>query len=170
MVRARPQQYSLVVILPSSPSSAIEIRSRRHCCYVRIIEGDLSSPARERCESSLFARLSEDGVAVMMVAVHDGYCAFAVDGHDITRLQDGIRGMNCAVRIQDRCTRVTLTYGDPGRLPHVAKIIAALAAEGIGIVHLAADRDAVSILVHDHDGARAAAVLERCALQTSRAA
>ncbi|HEV3140294.1 MAG TPA: hypothetical protein VGY57_07260, partial [Vicinamibacterales bacterium] len=77
---------------------------------------------------------------------------------------------NVAVRIQDRCTRVTLAYADADRLPHVSQIIAAIAAAGIELVHLAADRDAVSVLVHDHDGVRAASVLERCALQTSHAA
>lgn len=129
--------------LPVS-SAPFLLRRRRHCCYVSIIEGDLSPLGREGCEASLFDLLSEDGVAVTMVAFHDEGCAFTIDGSDLPIIKAVIGQLNVAERVHPGCTRLTLSRTDSGRLPHVARIIAAIAVEGIPIVHLAADTNAVS--------------------------
>lgn len=151
--------------------TVIETRRRYHLCFASITEGDLSSPARERCESKLFGRLRASGIDVTMVAVNEDGCAFATDHHDLRALEAAVRELNVALRLRTGCARVALVRRS-GRsaIPPVARLIGDLADAGIGIVHLSADDDALSVLVDETDATAAAHIMERCTLAESNRA
>jgi aspartokinase len=134
---------------------------RHGLCFASVIEGETTSPARERCESALFERIAASGITIEMLAVSDVGCVFAVDQLDAARLCEAAQHLNVAIRLRRGCTRVRTRRG-ARPAPTAAQVIAALAEAGIGIVHLCADRDGVAALVDEADAPRAIAVLTRC--------
>lgn len=131
---------------------------RHGLCFASVIEGETASPARERCESALFERIAASGIAIEMLAVSDAGCVFAVDHHDLPRLYEAAQRLNVALRVRSGCTRVRTRRGSRPA-PSAAQVISALAEEGIGIIHLCADRDGVAVLVDTVDAPRAIAVV-----------
>ena len=149
----------------------VQTRTRRHVCFVTIIEGDLATPMREQCESAFFERLSAARIAVSMVAVNDSGCVLAVDEYDLEGMHKAAQALNVALRMRSRCARVSVSKrGAAPPLPSVSTVIAALAEEGIGIIHLAAGTNEVSVLVDERDAVRTQVVLSRCAVPSSRSA
>jgi aspartokinase len=142
---------------------------RHGLCFASVIEGETASPARERCESALFARIAASGIAIGMLAVSDAGCVFAVDRLDVPRLQEAAQRLNVAIRLRTGCTRVRTRRG-ARPAPTAAHVIAALAEAGIGFVHLCADRDGVAVLVDERDARRAVSVLTRCRGAAKKAA
>lgn len=131
---------------------------RHGFCFASVIEGETASPARERCESALFERIAASGIALEMLAVSDVGCVFAVDHLDVPRLYEAAARLNVAIRVRSGCTRVRTRRGSRP-VPSVAHVIAALADERIGIIHLCADREGVAVLVDTEDAARAVGVM-----------
>jgi aspartokinase len=131
---------------------------RHGLCFASIIEGETASPARERCESTLFERIAASGAAIEMLAVSDGGCVFAVDHLDVPRLAEAARRLNVAIRMRSGCTRIRTRRG---ARTSPAQVIAALADAGIRIIHLCADRDGVSVLVDTGDAPRAVPIITR---------
>lgn len=131
---------------------------RHGLCFASVIEGETASPARERCESALFERIAASGIALEMLAVSDVGCVFAVDQVDVPRLCEATQRLNVAIRLRSGCTRIRTRRGCRP-IPSAAQVIRALAAEGIGIIHLCADRDGVAVLVDTGDARRATAVM-----------
>ena len=150
---------------PRYDDAVIETRLRHHLCFASIIEGDLNSLVRERCESKLFGRLLASRAYITMLAVNDEGCAFATDRHDVPALEAAVHELNVALRLRTGCARVSLLRRRSGTpIPPVARVIGALAAAGIEIVHLAADDDALSVLVDDENASAAARIMEHCTL------
>lgn len=133
---------------------------RHGLCFASVIEGETTSPARERCESTLFERIAASGIALEMLAVSDAGCVFAVDQLDVPRLYEAAKRLNVAIRLRSGCSRVRTRRGSRP-IPTAAQVIGALAGEGIGIIHLFADREGVAVLVDTHDAPRAVSVLTR---------
>ncbi len=98
-----------------------------------------------------------------MIAFHHDGCSFAIEDCDVLRLKAAIARLNVAIRIHEACTLVRLLRPRAGRLPDVARIMSSIVAAQVAVVHLAADRDAVSILFDARDAARAARALQHCA-------
>lgn len=142
----------------------IQTITRRHICFASLVEGDLATPERQRCESALFARLSKARVGISMVSVHDGGCAFAVDEYDLADLRNSIESLNVALSVRMRCARITLTGSEiDSSYRTVSCVIAAIADEGIATIHLSACTADVAVLVADRDAARAQAAISMCA-------
>lgn len=131
---------------------------RHGLCFASIIEGETASPAREQCESALFERIAAAAVAIEMLAVSDNGCVFVVDHLDVPRLAEAAHHLNVAIRMRSGCTRVR-TRRAARPTPSPAHVIAALADAGIGIIHLCADREGVSVLVDTDDAKRAVHVM-----------
>jgi aspartokinase len=149
----------------------IQTRTRRHVCFVTIVEGDLTTPHRERCESTFFTRLSAARIAVSMVGVNDEGCALAVDEYDLDGLRKAAQQLNIALRVRTHCARILIT--EPGvdpPLPPVSSVLAAMAEAEIGVIHLATGSDGLAILVDERDAARAQTVFVDFAVPTPQSA
>jgi aspartokinase len=131
---------------------------RHGLCFASVIEGETTSPARERCESTLFERIAASGITLEMLAVSDGGCVFAVDQLDVPFLCQAAQRLNVAIRLRSNCSRVRTRRG-ARPIPTAAQVIGALAREGIGIIHLFADREGVAVLVDTDDAPRAVGVM-----------
>src|SRR6202011_376333 len=109
---------------------------RRHVCFASIVDGDVATPV-------------------------------VVDEYDLDALRKAAQQLNVALHVRTRCARLSVSQrgADPA-LPSIASVVAALADDGIGLIHLAAGPDTFSILVDERDAVRAQAVLVRCAILT----
>jgi len=145
-----------------------QTRTRRHVCFASIIEGDLTTPQRARCEAAFFQKLAASHIDISMLAVNDVGCVFAIDEFDLHVLREAVQRLNVALNIHKRCARLSLSRPSAGPpYPPVSCIIAAMADAGISIIHLAAGPNDLAILVEERDATRAQAVLANTA---SRAA
>lgn len=141
--------------------------TRRHICFASIVEGDVATPQRERCESALFARLSNARVGISMVAVHDGGCAFAVDEYDLADVREAMKSLNLALSVRTRCARVALTGVGAGASNRtVSAVLGAIAEAGIGLIHLSSGVSDVTVLVAERDAARAQALMSGAAISS----
>jgi hypothetical protein len=143
-----------------------QTRTRRHVCFASIIEGDLTTPERERCEAAFFEKLAAAHIPISMVAVNDVGCVFAIDEFDLQVLREAVGRLNVALNIHKHCARLSLSSTHQP-YPPVSGVIAAMAEAGISIIHLAAGSNDLAILVEERDATRAQAVL---ASTVSRAA
>jgi len=147
----------------------VQTRTRRHVCFVSVIEGDLATPLRERSEADLFGRLAAEGVKVSMVAVNDVGCALTVDEYELDGLRKAVQSLNVALRVRTRCARVVVAQRDGGAPPpSVSSVIAGMAEAGIGVIHLAGETSGLAVLVDERDAVRTQAVLAHCAAPDSR--
>jgi aspartokinase len=133
---------------------------RPHIAFVDLTEGELEASARAACESTLFERLEASRVAVEMVAINTVGCFFTVDEQDIGQLRTAAASLNVAVRLRRACAWVSLRRGSAkSALPSLARVLCAIGARDVEVVHVTSDAVAVDVVVSASDAAVVADVL-----------
>ena len=146
----------------------VEIRRRRHLCFVNVFDAGQAAEAREPHNAAIFDRLEREGIESTMVVARERSLSFAVDGHDASRLAPLLADRDAVLCTRDRCTRIRVAFCGVARTPRVRDVVAAINDARIDVIHVAADDGGVSVLVHDRDGFHAAAMVERYALNALR--
>jgi len=148
----------------------IQTRTRRHVCFVTIIEGNIATPLRERCEARIFERLTANRVDVSLLAINDNRCSLAVDEFDLRGVRAALQSLNVALRVRKRCARISVKPHDGEPLPALWAVIKAMSDANIGIVHLAESAGSLTLLVDEREAERAHSALVQCTMTTPRAA
>ena len=148
----------------------VQIRTRRHVCFATVAEGDAGQRSREACEAAFFGRLTAAHVETSMLAVNAAGWSLVVDEYDGEELRAAVRSLNLALRMRSRCARVTFVRHGNGTIPGGDLVLAALAQAGIAVVHLAAEAEALAVVVDERDASRTQTVLCLCAQTAPKAA
>jgi aspartokinase len=120
--------------------------------FVELTEGELEPGPRSACESTLFERLEASGVTPEMVAINSAGCFFTVDERDTARVRAAVASLNVALHLRNSCARVALTRGEADwPLPSLARVLVAIGARGVDVVHVTADASAVNVVVAESD-------------------
>ena len=125
--------------------------------FIRIIRGDLpDQKARMELELRMFERLAHEGISLDQININTAGVFFAVRSADAQRVRDLLSDMNLAVRIRDRCAKLSIVgagmRGQPGVM---YRIVSALSEGGIEIVHCTDSNITISVLIHEGDVERA---------------
>jgi aspartate kinase len=133
------------------------VTSSGRVTWVRIIRGDIESPARRmETELEMFRRVADGQISIDQVTINQAGVAFVVEGdrgNDIRRL---LSDLNIAVRVREGCSKLSIVGTGMRDAPGVVhKVIAVLSREDVEIIHCTDSNVTISILVPEQQAARA---------------
>jgi aspartokinase len=137
--------------------------------FAQVIEGELVGSNRRRCECSVMEHLTASKIPVEAVAIDEDGCSFIIDSRDALRFANAVAGLNVAVKFHDRCARVALTRSSTDwPLPSLGRVMKAFDDEGIDLVHLTSEANALTVLVDESQADRVVGVFSRFSQPASR--
>ncbi|GAC1498930.1 MAG: aspartate kinase [Vulcanimicrobiaceae bacterium] len=133
------------------------VTSSGRLTFVRIIRGDIEDRrARMELELQMFARLAEQRVSIDQVNINSAGIFFVVGERDGARVRPMLADLNMAVRVREHCAKLSIVgagmRGTPGV---IVRIVEALSAANIEIIHCTDSNITISIVVPERDVARA---------------
>lgn len=133
------------------------VTSSGRVTWVRIIRGDIESPARRmETELEMFRRVAEGEISIDQVTINQAGVAFVVEGdrgNDIRRL---LSDLNIAVRVREGCSKLSIVGTGMRDAPGVVhKVVDVLSREDVEIIHCTDSNVTISILVPESQAARA---------------
>lgn len=140
--------------------------------WVRIIRGDIESPARRmQTELEMFRRVADAGISIDQVTINQAGVAFVVEGDrggDIRRL---LADLNLAVRVREGCSKISIVGTGMRDAPGVVhRAVDALSRADVEIIHCTDSNVTISILVpEDHVTRAESAVHEQFGLDKGEA-
>jgi aspartate kinase len=125
--------------------------------FVRVIQGDIDDlTLRRAIELALFERLALRDVSIDMINVNDAGIFFTVDTPEVDTVRRELSNLNVAVRIRSHCAKLSIVgagmRGTPGVMHRVMK---ALGAAEVPVIHSTDSNITISVLVPDEDAKRA---------------
>jgi aspartate kinase len=125
--------------------------------WVRIIRGDIESPARRmETELEMFRRVADAQISIDQVTINQAGVAFVVEGDrggDIRRL---LSDLNIAVRVRESCSKLSIVGTGMRDAPGVVhRVVEVLSREDVEIIHCTDSNVTISILVPETHAARA---------------
>lgn len=106
--------------------------------------------------------LTAAGITLEAVAIDDEGCSLIIDGRDAARFATAIEGLNVAVKIHEKCARVSLTRtATDWPLPPMRRVMEAFDDEGIDVVHLTGDATALTVIVDEREADHVLSVFSR---------
>jgi len=137
--------------------------------FAQVIEGELDGTNRRRCECSVMEHLTASKIPVEAVAIDEDGCSFIIDSRDALRFAAAIHELNVAVKLHDRCARVALTRSSTDwPLPALGRVMKAFDDEGIDVVHLSSEANALTVLVDESQADHVVNVFARFSQPASR--
>jgi aspartate kinase len=133
------------------------ITSLRDVIFVRVIQGELDDlEARRQLELELFRRLSERDVSVDMINVNNAGIFFIIDSDKLDTVRSELTGLNLAIRVRAHCAKLSIVgAGMRGISGVMYRVVQALAAAEVEIIHSTDSNITISVLVPEEDVARA---------------
>jgi len=138
-----------------APVTGVAVSDR--LTWVRVIRGDIESPKRRmEVELEMFARVASAGISIDQVAINQSGVSFVVDGDRGTELRALLGDLNLAVRVREGCAKLSIVGAGMRELPGVIlRVVEALSAANVEVIHLTDSNVTISVLVPDPDAARA---------------
>jgi aspartate kinase len=133
------------------------VTSTGRMTWVRVIRGDIESPARRmQTELEMFARLADAAISIDQVTINQAGVAFVVAGDRGDELRRLFGDLNLAVRVREGCSKLSIVgtgmRGTPGV---VREVVEALSRENVEIIHCTDSNVTISMLVPAGDVTRA---------------
>ncbi|MDQ6929166.1 MAG: aspartate kinase [Candidatus Eremiobacteraeota bacterium] len=125
--------------------------------FVRIIRGDLEDQsARMELEMMMFERLAEAGVSLDQININSAGVFFVVAPQDGPRVRGLLADLNMAVRMREDCAKISIVGAGMRGAPGVMyRIVQALSAANVEIIHCTDSNITISIVVPQKDVATA---------------
>jgi len=157
---------------PRRPVTGVTASGR--VTWIRAIRGDIEDrQCRMQVEMNMFERLAGAGISIDQVTINQAGVMFVVEGDRGEDIRKLLGDLNVAVRVREACSKLSVVGEGMRYEPGVIhRIVAALSAANVEIIHCTDSNITVSILVPSADAARAeqavhdAFHLEQEALQT----
>jgi hypothetical protein len=144
-------------------------RLRRHVSFAQVIEGDLDRAQKRHCERTVMDHLAGAGISLEAVAIDNEGCSFIIDSRDGTRFTEAIDELNVAIKLHDRCARIALTRtATDWPLPALGRVMKAFDDEGIDVVRLNGDANALTVIVDESEADHVLGVFSRFYQPASR--
>lgn len=111
-------------------------------------------------QPQIFRAMAEEGISVDFISVMPHGVAFTVKQDEVQRAVDVLRSLGYQPQTQEGCAKVAVVGAGIAGVPGVmAKIVEALAEEGIEILQSADSHTTIWCLVHEEDMTRAVRAL-----------
>jgi aspartokinase len=133
-------------------------RVRRHLSFVHVSNSPNSE--RDTCARSLVERLAASRVHPEALDVDPNGYRLIINDRDESAFVAALAGGRDVITLRGHCARVALTRAATDwPLPSLERLLPAIAAEGIDIVHLSGDAASMTIVVDEHDADRVVSLL-----------
>ncbi len=138
-----------------APVTGVAVSDR--LTWVRVIRGDIESPKRRmEVELEMFARVARAEISIDQVAINQSGVSFVVAGDRGNELRALLGDLNLAVRVREGCAKLSIVGAGMRELPGVVlRVVEALSAENVEVIHLTDSNVTISVLVPEPDAARA---------------
>lgn len=125
--------------------------------WVRAIRGDIEDArARMQLEMSMFERIARAKISIDQVTINQAGICFVVQGDRGNDIRSLLADLNMAVRVREGCSKLSVVGAGMRYEPGViARIVGALSAANVEIIHCTDSNITVSILVPAADAQRA---------------
>ncbi len=125
--------------------------------WVRIIRGDIESPARRmETELEMFRRIAEARISIDQVTINQAGVAFVVGGDRGADLRRLLGDLNLAVRVREGCSKLSVVGSGMRSVPGVVHtVVDALSRADVEIIHCTDSNITISVLVPAAQVARA---------------
>ncbi len=125
--------------------------------WVRIIRGDIESPARRmETELEMFRRFAQARISIDQVTINQAGVAFVVEGDRGSEIRRLLGDLNLAVRVREGCSKLSVVGAGMRGTPGVVhQVVEALSRANVEIIHCTDSNVTISILVPNDDAARA---------------
>ena len=129
------------------------VTSAGQLTFVRIIRGDLEDQrARMELELIMFERLADAGVSLDQININSAGIFFVVPPQDGPRVRTLLTDLNMAVRMREHCGKISIVGAGMRGTPGVMyRIVQALSAVNIEIIHCTDSNITISIVVPEKD-------------------
>lgn len=129
------------------------VTSAGQLTFVRIIRGDLEDQrARMELELVMFQRLADAGVSLDQVNINSAGVFFVVAPQDGPRVRTLLGDLNMAVRMREQCAKISIVGAGMRGTPGVMyRIVQALSAANVEIIHCTDSNITISIVVPESD-------------------
>jgi len=143
--------------LPDANRPVTGVTSLRGVTFVRAIQGEIDDPAmRGELEVEIFRRLAEADISVDMANINNAGAFFIVDGENVESVRRELAGLNTALRVRPHCAKISVVgAGMRGVSGVLFRVVEAIYAAGVEIIHSTDSNITISILVAEEDVARA---------------
>jgi aspartate kinase len=133
------------------------ITSLRDVIFIRVIQGEIDDlDARRALELEIFRRLAENDVSVDMININNAGIFFIIDSDKLDTVRSALAGLNMALRVRAHCAKISIVgAGMRGVSGVMYRVVQAIAAMEIEIIHSTDSNITISILVPEEDVARA---------------
>jgi aspartate kinase len=142
---------------PDSLHPVTGITALRSISFVRVIQGDIDDrELRRDIELALFERLAHRDISVDMINVNNAGIFFTVDTPEVDTVRRELSDLNVAVRIRTGCAKLSIVGAGMRGTPGVMhRVMHALGAAEVPVIHSTDSNITISILVPDEDASRA---------------
>ncbi len=164
--------------VPNRLSPVTGITALRDIVFFRVIQGDIDDfAARAKLEETLFGRLAEREISIDMINVNNAGIFFVCDSPNVDLVRRELSDLNLAIRVRSHCAKISIVgAGMRGTSGVMFRVVQALTAAEVEIIHSTDSNITISVLVAEEDVARAeqavhdAFGLGRSASQTAHSA
>ena len=142
---------------PDSLRPVTGITALRSISFVRVIQGDIDDLSlRRSIVLALFERLALREVSIDMINVNDAGIFFTVDMPEVDTVRRELSNLNVAVRIRSHCAKLSIVGSGMRGTPGVMhRVMQALGAAEVPVIHSTDSNITISVLVPDEDAQRA---------------
>ncbi len=140
---------------PRKPVTGVTASGR--VTWIRAIRGDIEDRQRRmQVEMQMFERLAAAKISIDQVTINQAGVMFVVEGDRGEDIRKLLGDLNVAVRVREACSKLSVVGEGMRYEPGVIhRIVSALSAENIEIIHCTDSNITVSILVPSADAGRA---------------
>ncbi len=125
--------------------------------WIRVIRGDIEDQKRRmQVELQMFQRIADAGISIDQVTINQAGVMFVVEGDRGAEIRQLLGDLNLAVRVREGCSKLSVVGAAMRYTPGVIqRIVQALSAVNVEIIHCTDSNITVSILVPSDDAHRA---------------
>ena len=140
---------------PRRPVTGVTASGR--VTWIRAIRGDIEDRQRRmQVEMQMFQRLADAEISIDQVTINQAGVMFVVEGDRGEEIRKLLGDLNVAVRVREACSKLSVVGEGMRYEPGVIhRIVSALSAANVEIIHATDSNITVSILVPSDDAARA---------------
>lgn len=125
--------------------------------WIRVIRGDIEDQSRRmQVELQMFQRIADAGISIDQVTINQAGVMFVVEGDRGAEIRQLLGDLNLAVRVREACSKLSVVGAGMRYAPGVIhRIVQALSAVNVEIIHCTDSNITVSVLVPSADAQRA---------------
>ncbi|MDE2571794.1 MAG: aspartate kinase [bacterium] len=125
--------------------------------FVHMLLGEIEDRGQmAKLELEIFGRLANRGISIDLINVNRAGVFFAVESPNLSVVREELRELNMAIRVRQSCAKLSIVGAGMRGTPGVMyRVVQALEAMGVEIIHSTDSNITISILVREEEAAKA---------------